>query len=207
MDETTNTIAETSTEATTEATTGTLSVTDSAAEPKANTESEIEKLQKHLAAKEKQLAETNKQLAETAKERDGYKRDLRKTKSAEEQLSEEQQEEMKQMREQLISLEKQAAIASNSKKVFSFVGNEDIANTVAEYLMGAADVDGAIDEIAKAWKAKEAQLRKELGKTPIGDTSEEEIKRNKAVDYAKEIGKTKMNNMNSGNNPLSRFII
>lgn len=199
MDETTNTAVETAVEATTEAAIDTTPQVGSA-ETEAKTDPAIEKLQK-------QLAEKDKQLAQVTKERDGFKKDLRKSKSAEEQRLDEALEKQEQMQAELENYKKQAAISSHSKKVFAFVGNEDISNTVAEYLMGAADADGVIDEIAKAWKAKETQLRKELGKTPIGGTSEEEVKRNKAVDYAHKIGKAKVNNMQSGNNPLSRFII
>lgn len=199
MDETINTAVETGTEATTEAVIDTTPQVENT-ETEVKTDPAIEKLQK-------QLAEKDKQLAQVTKERDSFKKDLRKTKSTEEQRAEDERELKEQMQAELDNLRKQNAIATNSKKVFSFVGNEEIANTVAEYLMGAADVDGAIDEIAKAWKAKENQLKKELGKMPIGGTSEEEVKRNKAVDYAKEIGKAKVNKMHSDNNPLSRFII
>lgn len=155
----------------------------------------------------KQMAELQRQLAQVKKDAEFYKKELRKTKSAEEQRSEDERERQEQIQAELETLRKQAAVASHSKKVFAFVGNEEISNNIAEYLVGAADVDGAIDELNKAWREKEKKLKLEYGKIQKSGPSEEEIKRNKAVEYAKGLGKTKMNNMQSGDKPLSRFII
>ena len=47
-----------------------------------------------------------------------------------------------------------------------FVGDEQTANSVAEYLYGAEDVDAALTAIQKAWTAKEKALRLEYGKIP-----------------------------------------
>ena len=47
-----------------------------------------------------------------------------------------------------------------------FIGDEGVANTVAEYLYGADDVDSALTAIQKAWTAKEKALRLEFGKIP-----------------------------------------
>ena len=55
----------------------------------------------------------------------------------------------------------------------SFVGDEQISNSVAEYLYGAEDIDGAIDAINKAWIAREKKLRMEFGRLPapgVGST-------------------------------------
>ena len=63
-------------------------------------------------------------------------------------------------------LRKRFANAENSKKLMGFIGDEATANTVAEYLYGAEDVDAAITAINKAWQAKEKALRAEFGKIP-----------------------------------------
>lgn len=169
-------------------------------EPETKTDSDNDKTKK-------QMAELQRKLAQVTKDAEFYKKELRKTKSAEEQRSEDERERQEQIQAELDTLRKQAAVASHSKKVFAFVGNEEVANNIAEYLVGAADVDGAIDELNKAWREKEKKLKLEYGKIQKSGPSEEEIKRNKAVEYAKELGKAKMNNMQSDNNGLKRFII
>lgn len=169
-------------------------------------EDTTEKSDPAIEKMKRQMAEMQKQLAQSKKDTDFYKKELRKTKSAEEQRTEDERERQEQIQNELETLRKQAAIASNSKKVFSFVGNEEIANNVAEYLMGAADVDGAIDELAKAWREKEKKLKLEYGKIQKPGTSEAEIKQNKAVEFGKQLGKAKMSNTQTDNG-LKRFII
>lgn len=168
-------------------------------EEKANTSSATEKLKR-------QMAEMQKQLAQSVKDIDFYKKELRKTKTAEEQRVEDERERQEQIQTELETLRKQAAIASNSKKVFAFVGNEEVANTIAEYLMGASDVDGAIDELSKAWRDKEKKLKLEYGKIQKPGTSEAEIKQSKAIEFGKQLGKAKMSNI-AENGGLQRFII
>lgn len=173
-------------------------------------ESELEQDTKSDPASDKtkkQMAELQKQLAQFKKDAEFYKKELRKTKSAEEQRNEDERERQEQIQAELDTLRKQAAVASYSKKVFAFVGNEETANNIAEYLVGASDVDGAIDELNKAWREKEKKLKLEYGKIQKSGPSEEEVRRNKAVEYAKELGKAKVNSMQSDNNGLKRFII
>ena len=67
---------------------------------------------------------------------------------------------------ELAELRKRFAVAETSKKVMGFVGDEATANSVAEYLYGAEDVDAALTAISKAWTAKEKALRLEYGKIP-----------------------------------------
>ena len=51
-------------------------------------------------------------------------------------------------------------------KITAFVGDNDSAAKVAEYLYGAEDVDAALNVIQKVWAAKENALRLEYGKIP-----------------------------------------
>jgi hypothetical protein len=118
---------------------------------------EIERLKKELAAQIKK----NDTLA---KENKDQKAQIRASKTAEEQKAEEEREAREAVEKELAELRKERAVANNSKKVYTFIQDEAIANAVAANLYGAEDVDSAIDAISKAWAAREKALKLEYGK-------------------------------------------
>lgn len=120
---------------------------------------ELSKLKAELAKQKAALDKATKEAAEA-------KRSLRAKQSAEEAAAEEAREAAEAQAKELAELRKRFAVAETSKKVMSFVGDEEIANTVAEFLYGAEDTDAAITAFQKAWTAKEKALRLEYGKIP-----------------------------------------
>lgn len=124
-----------------------------------NENSEIAKLRAEMAKQKAALDKATKEAAES-------KRALRAKQSAEEIAAEEKRIADEARDNELNELRKRFSVAESSKKIMSFVGDETVANTVAEYLYGAEDVDGAIDAFNKAWIAKEKKLRMEFGRLP-----------------------------------------
>ena len=120
---------------------------------------EVAKLRAEIAKQKAALDKATKEAAES-------KRALRAKQSAEEAAAEEAKEAAEARDKELAELRKRFAVAETSKKVMAFVGDEQTANTVAEYLYGADDVDAALTAICKAWTAKEKALRLEYGKIP-----------------------------------------
>ena len=120
---------------------------------------EVAKLRAEIAKQKAALDKATKEAAES-------KRALRAKQSAEEAAAEEAKEAAEARDKELAELRKRFAVAETSKKVMAFVGDEQTANTVAEYLYGADDVDAALTAISKAWTAKEKALRLEYGKIP-----------------------------------------
>lgn len=120
---------------------------------------EIAKLRAEMAKQKAALDKATKEAAES-------KRALRAKQSAEEIAAEEKRIADEARDNELNELRKRFAVVESSKKIMSFVGDEAVASTVAEYLYGAEDVDGAIDAFNKAWIAKEKKLRMEFGRLP-----------------------------------------
>ena len=120
---------------------------------------EIAKLRRELAV------QINKNDV-LAKENASQKKQIRAQQTAEEAAAEEKKEADAALQNELNELRKKFAVADTSKKVMSFINDETTANTVAEYLYGAEDVDAAITAIQKAWTAREKALRLEYGKIP-----------------------------------------
>jgi len=119
-----------------------------------------------LAKLKAELAKQKAALDKATKEAGDAKKALRAKQSAEEAAAEEAKEAAEARDKELAELRKKFAVAETSKKVMGFVGDEATANTVAEYLYGAEDVDAALTAINKAWTAKEKALRLEYGKIP-----------------------------------------
>lgn len=131
---------------------------ETSTEPTESAESvELAKLRAEMAKQKAALDKATKEAAES-------KRALRAKQSAEEAAAEEAKEAAEAQAKELAELRKRFAVAETSKKVMGFVGDEATANTVAEYLYGAEDVDAALTAIQKAWLAKEKALRLEYGK-------------------------------------------
>lgn len=125
----------------------------------ANESAEIAKLRAEMAKQKAALDKATKEAAES-------KRALRAKQSAEEIAAEEKRVADEERDKKLAEYEKRFTVAESAKKVMTFVGDEASANTVAEYLYGATDVDGAIDALNRAWMAREKKLRAEFGRLP-----------------------------------------
>ena len=120
---------------------------------------ELTKLKADLAKQKAALDKATKEAAD-------YKRALRQHQSAEEAKAEEEAEKWAAIQRERDELLKEKTIATASKKVFTFVQDEEVSTGIAEMLHGAEDIEGAIDAIAKAWTAREKALRLEFGKIP-----------------------------------------
>jgi len=119
-----------------------------------------------LAKLRAEMAKQKQALDKATKEAGDYKKMLRAKQTEEEIAAEEKKAQEEAMAKELAELRKRFAVAETSKKVMSFVGDEETANNMAEYLYGAEDVDAAIAAFQKAWTAKEKALRLEFGKIP-----------------------------------------
>ena len=133
--------------------------TSAAEQTETNDSAELAKLRAEIA---KQKAALDK----ATKEAGDYRKQLRAKQTEEEAAAEEKRLADEAKDKELADLRKRFAVAETSKKVFALVGDEATANTVAEYLYGAEDADGAIDALNKAWAAREKKLRMEYGKIP-----------------------------------------
>ena len=70
------------------------------------------------------------------------------------------------MEKELAELRKERAVANASKKAFTLVQDESVANAIAEAGYGAEDFDLLMDLVGKAWTAREKALKIEYGKVP-----------------------------------------
>ena len=113
-----------------------------------------------------ELAKLKIAFDKAAKDAGDAKKALRAKQTAEEAAAEEVKTRQEEMEKELAELKKEKAVATASKRVFTFVNDEKASNAIAEALYGAADVDLAVDEIAKAWIAREKALKAEYGKVP-----------------------------------------
>ena len=132
-----------------------------------NISSEIAKLRAEVARQKAALDEATKEAAES-------KRALRAKLTAEEIAAEEKRASDEAKDNELNELRKRFAVSESSKKIMSFVGDEKTSTTLAEFLFGAADVDSAVEELNKAWIAKEKKLRAEYGRITapgVGETN------------------------------------
>lgn len=120
---------------------------------------EVARLKSELA---KAKAATDKATKEAAES----KRALRAKQTAEEVAAEEAKAQQEAMLQELEQLRKERAVGKLSQKVFGFTQDDKSSGDIAELLYGAADAEGALDLIQKAWAAKEKALRLEFGKIP-----------------------------------------
>lgn len=153
-------MSELDTTATQDTSTTEVSATEQAPNSEAAPESaEIARLKAELA---KARAATDK----ATKEAGDFRKQLRARQTAEEAAAEAEKERQEAIEKELAELRKERAVANSSKRVMTFVNDEQIATSIAEALYGAADIDLAIDTISKAWTAREKALRIEFGKVP-----------------------------------------
>ena len=122
-----------------------------------NISSEIAKLRAEVARQKAALDKATKEAGD-------YRKQLRAKQSEEEIAAAEKQVADEERDRKLAEYEKRFTVAEASKKIMSFVGDEKTSTTLAEFLFGAADVDSAVEELNKAWIAKEKKLRAEYGR-------------------------------------------
>ena len=165
----------------------------------AETAAELKRLQAELVKQKNALDNATKEAA-------SYKKQLRAKLSTEEQEAEAAKERQEAMEAELAELRKQSSMGAISKRVMTFIGDEKVADSVAEALYGAEDVDAAIDAISKAWSAKEKKLRLEFSRIPPPAAGDEDSKAQKDVEEGHKFGKLKMASMQSSNEGLKRFM-
>ena len=119
-----------------------------------------------LAKLKAELAKQKAALDKATKEAGDYRKQLRAKQSAEEVAAEEAKALQQSMQEELEQLRREKAVGLTTAKVMSFVGDNDTAAQIAEFLYGAEDADAAIDAFKKAWTIREKALRLEFGKIP-----------------------------------------
>lgn len=169
---------------------------------------EISKIAEQLKQLQDQLLQEKKKSDLLAKENAEKKRQLRSMQSAEEIKAAEEKERQEAIENELKELRKQSAVATVAKRIITFVGDETVSTSIAEALYGADDIDLAIDEINKAWIAKEKQLKLEYGKIPPpGAGNPEEEKKRHDIELGKKIGQSKANSRANTDNGLKRFTL
>lgn len=140
--------------------------TETAVETKTPDTAEADANSTEIARLKAELAKAKAATDKATKEAGDYKKALRAKQTAEEAKAEEDAERHAAMEKELNELRKEKAVATTSRKVFAFVQDEQTANSVAEFLYGAEDVEAALDAIQKAWNAREKALRVEYGRIP-----------------------------------------
>ena len=147
-------------------------MTDTAEETTPVEQEQVKDESPEIAKLKAEIAKLNNKNNALAKENADQKKRLRASQSAEEQRAEEEKERNEAIENELKTLRKQAALSGISKKVMTFIGDETVSNTISEALYGAEDVDAVLDEIKKAWTAREKKLRMEYGKIPAPDAGD-----------------------------------
>ena len=119
-----------------------------------------------IARLKAELAKARAATDKATREAGDFRKQLRARQTAEEAAAEAEKERQEAIEKELAELRKERAVANSSKRVMTFVNDEQIATSIAEALYGAADIDLAIDVISKAWATREKALRMEFGKVP-----------------------------------------
>lgn len=140
-------------------------------EQNTNTEQTVEKTSPadenaEIARLKAELAKQKAAIDKATKEAGDYKKQLRAKQTAEEAAAEEAQAHQEAMEKELAELRKERAVANASKKAFTLVQDESVANAIAEAGYGAEDFDLLMDLVGKAWTAREKALKIEYGKVP-----------------------------------------
>jgi len=126
---------------------------------KAAESAEIARLKAEMAKQKAALDKATKEASES-------KKALRAKQTAEEAAAEEAKAQQDAMRQELETLRKERTVAATTAKVIPLVGNNEAAGKIASYLYGAEDAEAALDELQRAWTAKEKALKLEYSKIP-----------------------------------------
>ena len=120
---------------------------------------EIARLKAEIARQKAAVDKATKEAADA-------KRSLRARQTEEEAAAEEKRAQDEERDRKLAEYEKRFAIADAAKQVMKFVDDSSVADSIAESLYGATDLEKAISALNKAWVAKENQLKLTYGKIP-----------------------------------------
>ncbi len=141
--------------------------TETTAEVEAETtETETNQESAEVARLKAEMAKQKAALDKAMKEAGDVRKQLRAKQSAEEVAQEEAKAQQEALMQELETLRREKAVAAITAKAVPFVGSNEAAAELAEYLYGAEDADAALTAIQKAWTAKEKALRLEYGKIP-----------------------------------------
>lgn len=130
------------------------------------TETETNQESAEVARLKAEMAKQKAALDKAMKEAGDVRKQLRAKQSAEEVAQEEAKAQQEALMQELETLRREKAVAAITAKAVPFVGSNEAAAELAEYLYGAEDADAALTAIQKAWTAKEKALRLEYGKIP-----------------------------------------
>lgn len=130
------------------------------------TETETNQESAEVARLKAEMAKQKAALDKAMKEAGDVRKQLRAKQSAEEVAQEEAKAQQEALMQELETLRREKAVAAITAKAVPFVGGNEAAAELAEYLYGAEDADAALTAIQKAWTAKEKALRLEYGKIP-----------------------------------------
>lgn len=120
-----------------------------------------------LARLRSELAKQKQAFDKASKEAADFKKQLRAKQTAEEIAAEDMKAQKEANDKELNELRKKFAVMETSRSVMSRIGGDEaVASQIADYLYGAADVDGALTEIQKIFTAREKALRLEFSKVP-----------------------------------------
>lgn len=172
---------------------------------------DVEEVLAELARVKAKAAKDKAAFDKTASELASLKKSIRKNQTEDEMRAEEEKERQAQIVEELNTLRKQAALAVISKKAFAFTQSEETANEIAEYLYGASDPEGALDSIIREWTRQRKELEvkyKNYGAPASGgqQISPEEQLRQKNIQMAKEMGRSRSAAMRNADNGLKKFM-
>lgn len=120
-----------------------------------------------LARLRSELAKQKQAFDKASKEAADFKKQLRAKQTAEEIAAEDMKAQKEANDKELNELRKKFAVMETSRSVMSRIGGDEaVASQIADYLYGAADVDGALTEIQKIFTAKEKAIRIEFSRVP-----------------------------------------
>lgn len=166
--------------------------------------------QAEIARLKAELAKQKNAIDKATKEAAGYKRELRSKQSAEEIAAEEKKAQDEATRQELDALRREVALAKTVKNVMGRLGtDENVSTKIAEYLYGAEDAEAVLDEISKAWTAREKAIRLEYGKVTgpgAGGANGEDAETAAAIKLAKEIGQERARSTDSVREQLKGLI-
>lgn len=141
--------------------------TDEAVETDVTGQTEQADAASELARLKAEFAKQKAALDKATKEAGDARKALRAKQTQEEIDADNRKQQEEANQKELEDLRKRFAVMETSRAVLTRIGGDEASSTkIAEYLYGAADMDGALTEIQKIFAAKEKALRLEYGKVP-----------------------------------------
>ena len=163
-----------------------------------------------LAKLKADLARYKESVNKLTKEAGDAKKALRAKQTAEEIAAEEKKAQDEATHKEIEELRREVAKTKAVKTVMGKLGTTDeVSGKIAEYLYGAEDIENALTEIRRAWDAKEKALRLEYGKVPspgAGGANGEDAEKQKAIQFAQELGRERAESGKSVKDRLGGYI-